>query len=838
MKNTLQKIFHNLLMVMVLLMFGKAVFAQAPTITSFNPDSWSVKKPEETKQIIIKLKSKILLNKSLYNHEITGNNKVDSITQKFNPIKIKKQTIGKKNKQHIFIITFPIGTNVQQVIDEYYNTGEIEYAEPDYKGSGGGETVTPNDQHYLRQWGLKNNGTFSLSPSIAGADIDMEKAWNIEQGDSNIVVGIIDSGTKLDHPEFTNRIWINYNEIPSNGLDDDSNGYVDDVKGWDFANTDNNPSDDHGHGTNVVGIIGANGNNSIGYAGVDWNCKLMTLKGLDNTNLGYYSWFADAIYYGVDNGANVINMSLGGTGTSTTLQNAVTYALNNNVIIVACMMNTNSNTVYYPAAYTGVIAVGSTNSNDTRSNPFFWSSTSGSNYGSHISVVAPGNYIYGLNYQSNTNYNSYWGGTSQATPLVSGLASLLLAQNPNRTPAQIKSIIERTAKDRVGNLSEDTLGWDQYYGYGRINAFKALSVSPSSLIYSPSIVIATRTITNINSSVTYLGDSITSFSISPSLPTGVSLNTSTGRISGIPKVSIPQTVFTITGTNNGGSTTASFRLTVNSIAPSNLKYNDSNIVATRTITNINSSVIYSGDSITSFSITPSLPLGLSLNTSTGLISGIPLVTLPQTTFTITGTNNGGSTTASFRLTVNSIAPNNLKYNDSSIVATRTITNINSSVTYSGDSITNFSIIPVLPNGLSLNTTTGLISGTPTVNIAQTIFTITGSNSGGSTTTNFTLTVNSPVSIKPINVNTFSNINIKPNPFSSQIEIDFMSNTKENTKLVIIDAVGKEVFVKTIQSNIGNNNIIIDEMTNLNSGIYFARLESNSGYSPSFKLVKN
>ncbi len=439
--------------------------------------------PDQTDQVVLKLKKEATsLNKSFCNHEIIGNNKLDSVSKKYNAIIIKKQSTGRKSKQHIYIIRFPQWTNIQQVIDEYYKTGEIEYAEPDHKGSGGGtKSIIPNDQYYFRQWGLKNDGTFSLSPSISGADIDMENAWDIEQGDTTIIVGIIDSGTKLDHPEFTGRIWINYSEIPNNGIDDDNNGYIDDVKGWDFANSDNNPTDDYGHGTHVAGIIGANGNNSIGYAGVDWNCKLMTLKGLNNNNSGYYSWWADAIYYGVDNGANVINMSLGGSSTSTTLQNAVNYALNNNVVVVVCMMNTNSNTVYYPAGFTGVIAVGSTNSNDRRSNPFFWSSTSGSNYGSHISVVAPGNYIYGLDYQSNTQYGSYWGGTSQAAPHVSGLASLLLAQNPSRTPAQIKSIIETTAEDQVGTISEDTPGWDQYYGHGRINAFNALSTGVTSI---------------------------------------------------------------------------------------------------------------------------------------------------------------------------------------------------------------------------------------------------------------------------------------------------------------------------------------------------------------------
>jgi thermitase len=438
---------------------------------------------EPTCRVILKLK-----NESAYvtaqrsSQAMIGNVKIDSVAKKFMALKMRKQFIGKMFKQSIYIIQFPKEANIQHAIEEYYKTNEIEYAEPDYMGSVGGiEGVNPNDQYFYRQWGISNDGTFSLSPSVVGADIDMRNAWTISQGDSNIIVGIIDTGTKLDHPEFAGRIWKNNREIPNNGIDDDANGYIDDVQGWDFANSDNDPTDDYGHGTNVTGIIGANGNNSIGYAGVDWNCKLMILKGINNNNFGYYSWWADAIYYAVNNGAKVINMSVGGTSSSITLQNAINYALANQVTVVASMMNTNTNVVAYPAGISGVIAVGSTNSNDVRTNPFFWSSTSGSNFGNHLSVVAPGNYIYGLNYMSNTNYSTYWGGTSQATPLVTGLISLLLAQNPNRTPLQMKSIIEATAQDQVGNLSEDTPGWDQYYGYGRINAYKALTVTSNML---------------------------------------------------------------------------------------------------------------------------------------------------------------------------------------------------------------------------------------------------------------------------------------------------------------------------------------------------------------------
>jgi thermitase len=450
------------------------------TIASYGQNS------EMADRVLLKLKNEVAtLTTKTDSQTIIGNYKIDSVSQKFHAITFKTLSIGIESNQHIYIIEFPEGTNIHQVIDEYYKTNEIEYAEPDYVGtSGGNQGLTPNDQYFSRQWGLNNVGTFSLSPSIRGADIEMKNAWNIEQGDSKVIVAIIDTGVKLDHPDLAGRIWQNLRENPNNGIDDDRNGYIDDVHGWDFVNNNNNPTDDHGHGTNVTGIIGANGNNLIGYAGVDWNCKLMILKALDNNNSGFFSWWAEAIYYAVDNGANVINMSLGATSYSNTLQNAVNYAINNNVTIVASMMNTNSNTVNYPAGFSNVIAVGATNPNDTRSSPFFWSSSTGSNYGNHISVVAPGNYIYGLDYESNTNYSRYWGGTSQAAPHVTGLVSLLLAQNPKRTPSQIKSIIETTAEDQVGNPNEDTPGWDRYFGHGRINAFKALSLSTSSSLHN------------------------------------------------------------------------------------------------------------------------------------------------------------------------------------------------------------------------------------------------------------------------------------------------------------------------------------------------------------------
>lgn len=397
---------------------------------------------------------------------------------------------SKSDRNRTYIIKFESNQNIPQLIKEYLATGLFRFVEPNYKGSAGGQQgsvlTEPIDEYYYRQWGLYNDGSFTIMLSEEDADIDMELAWDIEIGSSDVIVAVLDGGCKRDHPEFEGRIWTNTNEIPDNGIDDDQNGYIDDVEGWDFAYYDNDPDDQFGHGTNVTGIVGAKGNNSIGYAGVDWNCQLMICKILEDNNYGYYSVWTEAIYYAVDQGAKVINMSVGGSGYSSTMEDAINYAHDNGVTVVACMHNQNTSSPYYPAAYENTIAVGSTNPNDQRTAPFSWSITSGSNFGNHIDVVAPGNYIYGLHYQDENYYDSYWGGTSQATPLVTGLASLLLAQDNTRTPDDIREIINTTAQDQVGLSSEDTQGWDQYYGYGRMNAHHALLQNSAPVIVDQS----------------------------------------------------------------------------------------------------------------------------------------------------------------------------------------------------------------------------------------------------------------------------------------------------------------------------------------------------------------
>ncbi|MGB3606766.1 MAG: S8/S53 family peptidase [Psychroserpens sp.] len=375
------------------------------------------------------------------------------------------------------VLNFDNPIPVDEVINQLKATNLFNYVEPDYLGYGAGQMglpfdTTPTDFYFNRQWGLKNDGSFTLSNSTIDADVDMDQAWDLTTGDSNLIVAILDSGIRMQHPEFAGRLWTNPNEA-FDGTDTDNNGLIDDNDGWDFANADNDPTDDHGHGSNVSGITVANGNNSVGYAGVNWQCKLMPIKILDNTNSGFYSWWTAGIYYAVDNGAKIINMSVGGSGFSASMEDAINYAYDNNVSVFVSMMNFNNNSPYYPAAYANTIAVGATDPDDTRTAPFFWSPTSGSNYGNHIDLIAPGNYTYGLSHTSNTNYNSYWGGTSQAAPLVAGIASLMLALNPNLSVDEIRTILRDSADDQVGD-SEDTPGWDQFYGAGRANAFSAL----------------------------------------------------------------------------------------------------------------------------------------------------------------------------------------------------------------------------------------------------------------------------------------------------------------------------------------------------------------------------
>lgn len=379
---------------------------------------------------------------------------IDYLNRKYHCTSANVLNLGRKQEpnKYSYTLEFQDSLNVPAVIKEYEATGKIQSIEPDYIVQL--NTITPNDPYFGNQWSLYNNGFF-FGLSTLNADIKMKQAWDLETGSSSVVVAVIDGGTKIDHPELAGRIWQNTGEIPGNGIDDDHNGYIDDINGWDFVDHSNDVTGAINHGTFIAGIICANGNNGAGMTGIDWHCKLMTLKIFNASGGGATSDIINAITYAANNGAKVINMSFGGGGMSYFMQVAIDYAYSLNVTLVGASGNSNFGYVFYPAAANHVIAVGSTNAYDRRS--------SYSNYGTALSVVAPGEGMYSLDYLSNTTYH-FGSGTSFSAPVVVGIAALLLAQDPTRTPDEIKYIIESTADDMVGYSGEDVAGWDPYHG--------------------------------------------------------------------------------------------------------------------------------------------------------------------------------------------------------------------------------------------------------------------------------------------------------------------------------------------------------------------------------------
>jgi len=365
--------------------------------------------------------------------------------------------------------------DVGYLCDLFEKTGLFEYVEPDYLAEKcATKAFIPNDRYFYRQWALHNEGTFNMGGMISpkpDADIDMPEAWEIEQGDSTLIIAILDSGCKMDHPELAGRIWRNPGEIPGNGIDDDENGFIDDVNGWDFVNDDNDPSDDDdGHGTRMAGIIGANTNNETGFAGINLKSKLMIIKVADSKGEALKSNVARGIVYATANGAKVINMSIAGEASSETEHIAAQAAFLKGAFLCGGSGNIGDSLVHYPAAYEQVLAVGATGPSDFR-----WIGVSeGSNFGEEIDIVAPGDFVFELDNIIDDKYDVYGSGTSISTAFVTGVASLLLSQNPALTPSQIMTILREAAEDQVGDPSEDTPGWDKYYGAGRLNAFNAL----------------------------------------------------------------------------------------------------------------------------------------------------------------------------------------------------------------------------------------------------------------------------------------------------------------------------------------------------------------------------
>ncbi len=358
--------------------------------------------------------------------------------------------------------------DVLQLVKELENENNIEYAEPNYLVR---IDNTPNDPDYRLQWSLNNSGQVPGLSSTPDADIDAEEAWNIHTGGPGAVVAIVDTGVDYNHPDIADNMWINEDEIAGNGVDDDQNGYIDDIYGYDFdsleqSQRDPDPMDNTGHGTHCAGIAAARGNNSIGITGVSWKSRIMALKFIGSTT-GTLSDASEAFYYAVDNGAKVISNSWGIEEYSYVMKDAVEYADANGVVVVASAGNSNRDKAEVPALYEEVIAVAATDANDEKA--YF------SNFGDWIDVAAPGVDILSLKPGGGTTIKS---GTSMACPHVAGLAALLFSYSPELTEDEVRRIVEKSADD-LG-----AAGKDYFFGNGRINAYRAL-LGSSSYIENP-----------------------------------------------------------------------------------------------------------------------------------------------------------------------------------------------------------------------------------------------------------------------------------------------------------------------------------------------------------------
>ena len=351
----------------------------------------------------------------------------------------------------------PAGGDVLDAVRRLAGRPGIAYAEPNYVLS---IDSIPDDPRFGELWGLHNTGQ---SGGTADADIDAPEAWDVTTGSRSVVVAVIDTGVDYNHPDLAANIWVNAAELNgSPNRDDDRNGYVDDVHGYDFVNNDASPLDDQGHGTHLAGTIGAAGNNGVGVAGINWQVQIMPLKFLDGSGSGTTSDAIKAIEYAVANGATISNNSWGGDPYSQALYDAIRNARNAGHIFVTAAGNNGSNndqSPFYPAGYEldNVISVAATDRNDRLA--------SFSNYGAAtVDLAAPGVDI--LSTKPNNAYATS-SGTSMATPHVAGVVALVRGQHPELTYREVIQQVLNSV-DYVPALEGRTIT------AGRLNAARAV----------------------------------------------------------------------------------------------------------------------------------------------------------------------------------------------------------------------------------------------------------------------------------------------------------------------------------------------------------------------------
>ena len=373
---------------------------------------------------------------------------------------------------NIYKFTFDKNVHPRKILTQLRKNPVVEYAELNYINE---LTYTPSDT-------LNGSQTYLNS-------VKLFQAWDIQQGDTNVVIAITDTGTDLDHPDMINDYAYNYDD-PINGIDDDNDGYIDNFNGWDVANNDNLPEAlNSGHGINVAGIASASTDNTTGISGCGFNTRIMPIK-IDDEITGQLTAAYQGIVYAADQGAFIISNSWGSHFYSAFSQDIVNYAtLNKKCLVIAATGNDGEEDRFYPAAYENVLSVGSTLFNDSvRTN---------SNYGYWSDIFAPGQRMLTTNAIGGYGIN---GGTSMAAPVVAGIAGLVKSQFPSYTWEQVTEQLMNTGDD-IYSINDPK--YQDKLGAGRVNAFRA--VSPT---VSPGIVFINSVITDNNDDIFVPGDTI------------------------------------------------------------------------------------------------------------------------------------------------------------------------------------------------------------------------------------------------------------------------------------------------------------------------------------------
>lgn len=399
------------------------------------------------------------------NLPISGFSFLKDLSSPFSITKVSKPFFAAKGSDELlrtYVVHFSNYASYQQLIDALKQTGSVELAErvPLMKTS-----LTPNDYTPTgnpSQWFL--------------AKINAPAAWDVFSAGSTVAVAVVDNAVQTNHPDLSANMYTNTGEIAGNGIDDDNNGFIDDVMGYDVGDDDNNANPlntSFDHGTHCAGLVSARTNNGTGIASIGFSVRIIPVKATSDASdpTAVDAGYAGVIY-AVNAKARVISCSWGGGGNSVTEQAVMNYAWSRNSIVVAAAGNDNVSTQNYPGAYNNVYCVASTTSTDAKS--------SFSNYGTWVDISAPGSTI-----RSTLPGNGYgnMSGTSMATPIVAGLCGLMLSKSPYLTPTQVLSCISTTA----ATLTTSGMG------AGRIDAAAAMNCAATAIAPSPTVNFTTNT---------------------------------------------------------------------------------------------------------------------------------------------------------------------------------------------------------------------------------------------------------------------------------------------------------------------------------------------------------